>query len=211
MAIIVPPLTLPLGDQCKLSQVRYDIVNRSEVTGAAQARIFGFPRWKMTLLCNEVCTLDEGAIWESVILKLRGGINHLQGWDYFKQLPLGTIRSGAVTVKTTVAAGVSTGIVLAAGAANAGKTFNQGDWLQFGAGLGTSQLVKIVDPATANGAGDVTVNIEPPTRIQFASATVVTINRASTYFKATSIPEWSYNYGGQAQEGFALDLLEQWF
>ena len=208
MAIIVAPLNLSLGDQCKISQRRYDTVTRSEVTGAAQARIYGFPRWKMTLICNEILTLDEGALWESIILKLRGGINHLQVFDYFKQLPLGTFRDPC-TVKNSVAAGVST-IVLAGGAGNANKTLAQGDWVQLGSSLGAQQLVKVVDPASANGSGDITINIEPPTRIAFSAGASVTLQRATTFYKAVSTPEWEYNYGGQAQQGFALDLLEQW-
>lgn len=208
MGIIVAPSNLSLGDQCKISQRRYETITRSDVTGAAQARIYGFPRWKLTIICNELLTLDEGALWESIILKLRGGVNHLQAYDYFKQLPMGTFRDPC-TVKNTVAAGV-TSIVLAGGAGNAGKTLNMGDWVQLGSGLGTQQLVKVVDPATANGSGDITINIEPQTRIGFTAGTSVTLTRATTFYKATSIPEWAYNHGGQAQEGFALDLLEQW-
>lgn len=210
MAIIVSPTNLAMGDQCKISQRRYDAANTSDVTGSSQARIYGLPRWKMTLVCNEICSLDEGALWESIILKLRGRINHLQCFDYMKPLPRGTIQSGVVTVKTAIAKGDTT-FVLAAGAGNAGKTFERADWLQFASGLGTSQLFKTVDPATANGLGDITINVEPPSRLAFAAGTVVTYIRPVTYYKGVSVPEWSYNYGGQTQEGFALDLLEQWF
>lgn len=208
MAIIVAPTTLSMGDQCKLSQRRYDVLNRSDVTGSAQARIYGFPRWKMTLICNEVLTLAEGALWESIILKLRGGINHLQVFDYFKQLPQGTFRDTA-TLASGVAAGVST-ITLAGGAPNAGKTLLMGDWVQIGSGLGSQQLVKVVDDAVANGTGGISINIEPPTRLAFATGAPILLQRATTFYKAVSVPEWAYNYGGQAQEGFALDLLEQW-
>ena len=88
-------------------------------------------------------------------------------------------------------------------------TLLAGDWLQLGSGLGTSQLVKVVADAQAGTNSRMTVQVEPPLRIQFASTTAVTWDRPLAYYKQIGAPQWSYRPGMVAKQGgFALDLLE---
>lgn len=90
-------------------------------------------------------------------------------------------------------------------------TLLTGDWLQIGAGVGTSQLVKAVADATAAIDGTMTVTFEPPLRIAFSGGAAVAWDKPVAYYKQTSAPSWSYRIGRtRKQGGFALDLLESW-
>ena len=372
----------------EISQARYDLTESSDSTGAEATRLLAPPRWRVSAQPEANMTLADAAWWESLVLRLRGRVNHLAVHDPLRPLPRGTLR-GVPTLGSTAAAGaatltlagclqgnyllnaisfnaaswVKTGVTLGNGQANyydasdgsvtadafledvpsgnhnvaqtaavpaavssftlsvearavnrtdlllqlreatggtsaaaafdlatgtagsvlsganmtgasaaivalgdgwyrcsltctkanaatsltayiiaspdgsttvysgAGNhafalwgamlkpqsfavpyvrpTLLNGDWLQAGTGVGTSQLVKCVQDATADDLGVMTVTVEPPLRIEYAGGTVVTLDRPVAYYKQTSEPRWAYR-GGRLVTGFALDLLESW-
>lgn len=228
-------VTLPAGlrgvfAEVGYSQIRYDMTESSDSTGHQAARVLAPPRWRVTLRSHEGLTLTEGGQLEAVLVKLRGRVNHLQLSDPVRSVPEGSMRGTPRIAGAAALPAGSTSVTLNCTAAG---TLSAGDWMQFGTGLGTSQLVKVVEPCTSspaaevafswtnggaftwtNGgsfswvdAGTVTVTFEPPTRMAFAADTAVTLEQPVGYFKQTSDSQWRYR-PGRLQGGFALDLLE---
>lgn len=209
MAVITWPATLAMPAECIISQARYDMAESSDASGHRADRLFGPPRWRMALRSADAFTLAQAGVYEALLLQLRGSVNHLAMFDPVRQAPQGTLR-GTLTLDGSHAAG-AVAVNLAGGAGEAGKTLVPGDWLQIGAGLGTSQLVKVVVGGTADSSGDIAVTVEPPLRITFANSTAVAWDKPLGYYKQVSAPQWSYRPGLRyKQSGFALDLLEAW-
>jgi hypothetical protein len=236
MAIITIPAAVAasVGGQT-YGQLRHDMEERSEQSGATAARLWAPPQWTMSITSKRGCTLAEAGAWEAMILKLRGRINHLALYDFLRQAPQGTMRgTPRLTVAAPLAAGSSSATL-----ENMIGTLKAGDWLQFGSGLG-SHLVKVsadVDSsvtvsasaswttttpsaanwttsgaaaATWNTAGSAVVEFEPPTRTEIAAQTAVTWDKPVGHYKlATERNTWNAAANGPAVEGFALDLVEQ--
>jgi hypothetical protein len=233
MAIVTMPTDLMIGS-CSIGQVRYDMAEVSDTTGAVAVRTYGPPRWQLSIGGCTGMTLAEAAKWEVLVLQLRGRVNTLAAFDPVRVAPAGTLR-GSPVLDAPVAAG-ATSMVLT----NAVGTLKRGDWLQVGAGLGTSQVVKVMADAASTvlapgvgnwvnnvGAaatwvnnvsaaatwsigGKVTVTFEAPLRYAFGVGSAVQWDRPIGYYKVTTAaPSWSYRAGSAAaQENFALDLLE---
>lgn len=206
MAIITLPTDLRIAE-AGFGQARYDMAEMSDATGHAAARLFGPPRWRASLRSHKAIAIEEASIWEAMLLQLRGGVNHLALHDRHRPAPLGTMR-GTLTLSGAHSAG-AVAVAVTGGAGQASKTLTIGDWLQIGAGIGTSQLVKLMANATANGSGVISLTVEPPLRIAFSGGTAVTWDKPVAYYKQISEPSWSYT-SRQAAGGFALDLLESW-
>jgi hypothetical protein len=187
-------------------QRRYDAFNESVPSGNVTTRLFGVPRWTLSLNSPEVLTESQAVVWRELLLALRGRVNYLKAWNPVQTVPRGTMR-GTMTLSSTAAAG-ATSIVITAGAGQASTTLLSGSPLTIGTGIGTSQLVHTIGNATANGSGVITVTVEPPLRQQFVSTTAVTWDKAFTYFKQTGNAARWIHYDSQLQKDFAIDLLE---
>lgn len=209
MAVLTWPASLAMPAECSISQARYDMAESSDATGHRADRLFGPPRWRMSLRSADAFTLAQAGVYEALLLQLRGSVNHLAMFDPVRQAPQGTLRGTLALVGSHAAGAVVLNI--AGGAGEAGKTLAPGDWLQVGTGLGTSQLVKVVIGGTADGSGDISVTVEPPLRTSFSTSTAVAWDKPVAYYKQLSTPQWSYRPGLRyKQSGFALDLLEAW-
>lgn len=206
MSVIALPPLLGIGG-CSIGQARYDQLENSDATGHHSVILFGPPRWILTLSAPAHLPISEASLWESLLLKLRGGANHLSAWDPIRRHPEGTMR-GSMILNGAHSAGASSLSIVASGQTN--KTLLAGDWLQIATGVGTSQLVKVVDNATSDGsAGVIGVNIEPSLRIAFSNGTVVNWDKSLGYYRMMSAPNWAYGYG-RTQNGFTAELLESW-
>ncbi len=201
MSVITMPLDLPIGS-FSLEQRSYDMVESSDATGSEAVRLFGPPRWSVAMGSMKDMDLAQASIWEVLCLQLRRGSNHLGVWDPVRVAPRGTMR-GLLTLLAAPAAGATS--MQLAGAAG---TLLAGDWLQIGTGVGSSQLVKVVQNVTA-AAGVATVVFEPALRIAFSIGATVTWDRPVFYARPVGSPaSWSYQAGNMLQDGFSLDLLE---
>lgn len=92
-------------------------------------------------------------------------------------------------------------------------TLYQGDWLQVGTGVGSSQLFMVMDDMSFNELGVGTVNVEPPSRLTVSSSTVVTWNKPVAYYKRVGGDSfgWHAKAGSLLEGGFMMnDLVEQW-
>jgi hypothetical protein len=209
MSIITWPSNLVPGAITGWGQRRYDLTYESDITGARQDILLGPPRWVLSVQQPEVLNLEDAGEWHALLVKLRGRVNHLLAWDFGRPVPLGSMR-GTMALGAQANSG-ATQLQIITNATQASKTLLPGDKLQLGTGLGTSQLVMVVDTATANGSGAITVNIEPALRMVFPVSTAVTWDKASAYFKVeTASNSWRYGVGGLFASGVTLDLIEVW-
>lgn len=203
------PAGLSVGD-FGVAQQRHDLTEMSDSTGATATRLLGPPRWRLSMSAPQGgLSQAQAALWQTMLLQLRGGVNHLAAWDIVANAPRGTMR-GTLTLNGATTAGQSAAISITGGVGQAATTLLAGDWLQVGAGL-TGQLVKVVVDATANGSGVISVTVEPPLRTAYSGGTAVTWDKALGHFKMLSAaPGWTYNPGNNLLQGFSIDLLEQW-
>lgn len=211
MAVLDLSPLLWTGAGSGFGQVRYDLLARSDTSGTDQARLYGPPRWVMSLVQPALLTPEAGRAWQSLVVGLRGRGNHLKAWDVGRPQPLGTYRGSGVTLSSTVTAG-DVSITLTGGVGLAARTLLAGDKFQIGTGVGTSQLVMVMADAVADGSGQITVQVEPPLRLGFTSGTAVTLQRPCAYFKQQATTgTWTYEQAAVPLiTGMALDLLENW-
>jgi hypothetical protein len=208
MAIITMPTNIKCAQDCRIEQVHFDAVSASDVTGSSQARTYGAPHWALSLTQPGALTDAEAGVWKAMLLSLRGSVNYLHAFDPNRRKPFGTLR-GSLTLAASAVYG-DAAIILTGGAGQSGATLAAGDWLQIGAGLGTSQLVNVTSNATANAGGVISVLIESPLRMGFASGSVVTWDHARAYFRRPpGRVGWS-PYAGRYTQGLATDLMESW-
>lgn len=204
MSIVAMPATLFVGRQT-FGQRRYDMMEQSDPTGAQAARLFGPPRWSMLISSPPKMSLLNGGIWESMLSQLRGSVNVLSAWDLNKPAPLGTAR-GSPTLSANATAGASS---ISVTGFTASGTLKQGDWLQVGAGLGTSQLVKVTADITLNGSGAGTVSIEPPIRKQINSGSAVAWDKSLGYYRMEGRGfSWDAIPGDLAVTGYECSFVE---
>ena len=202
MTILTIDPTLFIGS-FTMEQIVYDMVESSDATGAEAVRLFGPPRWKVSIGSGEIMNLAQGATWEAMQLQLKRGVNALAVYDPVRVAPQGTLRGNPVVGSAGVAAGVNTMPV-----SNMNGTLAVGDWLQVGTGIGTSQLLKVVQAATpVSGAASVT--FEPALRYAFLANTPITWDHPVFYARSVGkSTRWDYQAGNLLQSGFALSLLE---
>lgn len=233
MAVITLPTSFrPVG--FSFGQKRYDTIERSDSTGSEAARLLAPPRWTCGVQSSDNMTLTEAGQWEAWCLKLRGGVNVAAIYDPVRQSPEGTMR-GSPRLNTAISAGATSMTLIGGNALTATpQTIKAGDHLQISTGVGTSQLVKIVDDATGTGAGatanwtdglgnaatwsgsavwhdpgTITVTFEPPTRIAFAVDAAVTWDKPLAYYRMQGYPKWQYSQRAYRREGgFAADFVE---
>lgn len=212
MSIITLPAALRIGAGGGMGQARFDLLTQSEGSGTQQVRLLAPPRWTLRLVQPDNLLQADAATWQSLVLRLRGRVNHLAAWDTSKPAPRGTMR-GSMTLAATAAAG-ATSLSVTAGAGQAATTLLAGDWLQVGTGLGTSQLVMVTADALADGSGVIALTVEPPLRQGYASTTAVAWDRPLAYYRQqTDATTWSMAPGGlfgPLVSGLSLDLLEAW-
>lgn len=201
------------ADGVKWGQQRYDIATASDGTGNGQDRLGGPPRWRLSIAAPAGLEIDDALLWETLLLQLRGRVNHLSAWDPKRPAPRGTAR-GTMTLNGAHALGATTLNIIVTGTGQVGNTLLPGDPLQVGTGLGTSQLVRVVVGGTfANTAGNstVSVTVEAPLRTAFSGGATVTWDKALAYFKTMGegLVLWTY-HNRLIEQGFALDLIERW-
>jgi hypothetical protein len=207
MAVISLPTDLKVG-VFDLALPDYTLRSISEPTGSVQSRLLSPPRLMLHMGSADPLSLADGAPWEVLVFQLRGGVNHLACHDIGKPAPRGTMR-GTMTLSSSASAG-ATSLVITAGVGQASTTLLRGDWLQVGTpGPTTSQLVKVMADATANGSGVITVTIEPPLRMAYSSSAAVAWDKPLAYFKRIDTASWSH-MPGLLQRGFAVNALENW-
>ncbi len=217
-------------------QQRYDLVSAADVSGATQVRPMGPPRWVVSMRAPRNMTAAEAALWRTYLLRGRGRVNHYAIHNIAQPAPRGTAR-GTMFLKVAVAAGATTATITGAGISG---TLLSADALQFGTGVGTSQLVHVVQDATSSPAspgtvvwtntaaqtvvwtnsaaqtvtwtrtGTINITFEPPARYSFPAGTVVTWDKPVAYFKSTADAMGWNYYNASIQRDLTFDGIEDW-
>lgn len=206
MSIITFPTGIYFG-AFAIAQKRFDIKEMSDTTGDARERLIAPPRWRLRIApASSGVSYTQAGLWKTMLLQLRGGINHLAAYDVAQPRPAGNLTGTVTTVGTTAAGATSMSIT----GGNVNGTLKAGDWLQLGSGL-TSQLVAVSVNVTLDGAGAGTVSFEPPLRTAYAGGTAVVWDKPVAHYKMlTDAPEWGYVPGAFLLGGFSCDFMEQW-
>ena len=208
MAVITMPNTLRCGRGCRIEQATFDVPSASDVTGSSQVRPYGVPHWTLSLVSPDTLPDLDAGIWKAMLLTLRGSVNYLHAFDPSRPQPLGSYRGAPMLASAAVYG--DTLLLLDAGAGQGGGTLVPGDWLQIGTGLGTSQLILVTAPATANSAGQIAIAFEAPLRLGFAAGTAVTWSYARGHFRrGPARAGWSPSSPGMTQS-LGVDLIEAW-
>ena len=183
--------------------IDFNYTEKSDSNGDEAERLGGPPRWACQLVSLENMSISEAGRWQSIQMKLRGAVNHLSVYDPVRTYPEGTMR-GSPVLASTVNAGDTTAVLTASG------TLKAGDLLQIGSGVGTSQLISVVDDAAPSGPS-ITINFEAPARYTFTAGTAVVWDHPRFYAKRRGGPPgWSYAKGYRGAGNFRFELMESW-
>ena len=208
-AVVTLSSGILFGPNCGMGELRHDGSDVADSTGDVQVRLYGHPRWTLSLVSPSRLRNAEAAKWRSLVLSLKGRINVLAAGDVVQTVPRGTMR-GSITLRSSHAAGAET-LLLTAGSGQAATTILAGDFLQVSTGYGTSQLVCATADATANGSGQIDVPIAHPLRDAYASGIAVAWDHPLGYFRMMQERNsWLYSGTGLHQSGYSIDLVEQW-
>lgn len=203
MSVITFPTTLTVRSM-RWEQQRNDTEYRS-VFGA-QAIEVSAPLWAVSLVGKQTEDSNAGE-FKALLLSLKGRVNQLELWDQMRPAPIGSMR-GAMTFNAGAAVGDITLAIVAAG--QAAKTLLKGDLLGFGTGI-TQQVVMVMADATSDGAGIISVTVQPPLRNAFLAAAAIIWDKPKALFRQSgSNMRNGWDYSEMLTAGFNLDLLEDW-
>lgn len=206
MSIITLPPNLPVKRQ-DFGIQSFDLSFSSGDTGSTQVAVLAPPRRTCALVSQErIPVMAEAAMWRALAHALRGRVNVLAVHDVLQPAPRGTARGNW----TAVAAGAgASALSIQLGAAQAGKTLLQGDWVGVNQGSIHRQLLHVQADAVANATGLITVQFEPVLRIPVAAGSIVVWDRPTCLMRRTdSKSTWSSE--SRSQGGFSFDLVESW-
>lgn len=206
--IALPESVASTAGGFSVKQMTYEFEDVSDTTGASSSRILGPARWGLSMRGMDDMSPEQSDEWVSLMLRLRGTVNRLAAWDISRPVPLGTMR-GTLELSAACSIGDNS-LSISGGLGQAGTTLRTGDWLQIGTGMGTSQLIKVNQTATANGSGIITINLDPAMRYAFSIGTPVTWNKPVAYYKKQSPTSYDAVAGSLNYSGHSVDLLEQW-
>lgn len=174
--------------------------NDSPLSGATQTISLPGAKWGWSLDFGDHVDARREAL-EAFLLRLSGREHRVQLWDLKRPRPRGTCNLSGVTVSAAVAQFAQTVPLAGCGA---GRTLLAGDWI----GLGTGQVVRVVQTATADGAGNMTVEFRHMLRTAVASGSAVTLDRPSALYIRTEANLAAPRVPGRVQPGMSVDFVE---
>lgn len=184
---ITYPLSLPSTAirAIRLTAVDVVAVGSSPFTLTDQVQQHSGQRWEADIELPPMVRADAEA-WITFLLSLKGRYGTFLLRDTVSGTPRGAW-AGSPLVKGAHSAGASS--VTLDGLTPA-TTVKAGDYLQFGSGT-SSRLHKVLADATADGAGEVSLDLWPSLRESLAdNAAVVTSNAVGTFRLASNARSW---------------------
>lgn len=151
------------------------LISTSPLSGATQTVELPGARWVIAMTLTPAASHADQATREALLSEIAGQANRVALWHMARPTPQGTM-AGSPTLSATAAAGATSLSI----ATTAGATLLAGDMGKVG-----SQLVQVVEPATADGSGAMTANIRPALRAQVASGSAFVWNRPTGLFLLT--------------------------
>ena len=174
--------------------------NDSPLSGYSQTVSMPGAKWGWVLEFGHHDDARREAI-EAFLLRLSGRQHRISLWDLKRPRPRGTCNLGGVTLQASAAQFAETLQLTGCGA---GRTLLAGDWI----GLATGQVVRTVADATANGAGQMTVEVRHMLRTAAAAGSAVTLDRPSALYVRTDSNLAMPRQPGRAQPEFTVEFVE---
>jgi len=175
------------------------IMFSSQFTGHTQTAEAPGARWSATYTMTPHENADRAYI-EGWLNRVRGAAGRVTLWHPARPLPLGTLQANTTTSATAAYGATSISIN-----ATTGLTLLAGDMINVALANSTTQLVQVVQDATAV-TNLMTVAFTPPLRWSVASAAAVTVIRPTASFMLTESP--SIPYAPVVSPGFSLQFVE---
>lgn len=158
-------------------------------------------RWVATFAYQDMSNLVSPE-YEAFIAKLRGMANRFTAYNFFRSVPLGTLR-GTLTVNGAFARGVST-VSITGGAGQASKTLLPGDFISI-----NGELKIVRDLMTTNGSGIGSVTFDPGMRNAVVGGESVVWDRPTATFMLTdNVTQWQYET--TALRNLQFTAVEAW-
>lgn len=171
---------------------------QSPLSGAMQTVEMPGARWKMSFMLENLAEADS-ALLQAFMVKLRGRAGRFTLHNFARAEPRGTQR-GTPLVKGAA----QTGNTLIIDACTVGATLLAGDFFAV-----NGELKMVVADATANGAGEMTLTLEPPLRASPADNAAITLTQpTATFMLAADEAKWNTQPGKFST--FAVDAIEAW-
>jgi hypothetical protein len=177
------PLTMPTSPgfvQSSFAIRRAVAVAQSPFTGQSQSYEHPMALWVAQVQLPPMKRATAAA-WQAFLLKLHGRSGTFLLGDPDAKVPRGAISLSA-TPTLNAAANAGDYQVELTGVGTSIVAFRAGDYIQLGSAA-TARLYMIVDDATSDGSGVVTVTIEPSIRVTVASGGAVVYQSAKTVFR----------------------------
>ena len=200
------PLTLPASPAFRSSRwtlKRVTAVSESPFTGQQQVYDYGYALWTVTLTLPPMLRPDA-ANWEAFMMKLHGRVGTFLLYDPDAKTPQGGVNTSA-TLNGAVSVGDYT-ISIDTNNANMTNVFKAGDYIQIGTAA-SAKLYMIVDNANSNGAGEATVNIEPPIKVAASDGAAVNYTSAVGVFRMDS-PDLGWDTNEVSRYGITFSCTE---
>jgi hypothetical protein len=179
-------------------------VTTSSLSGYTQVRATPGSRWSVSLDMPQQA-YDARRQLKGYIDRLNSREHLVAMWDPALPLPAGTIATAGVVVGANAAQFAGALVLHNCGA---GATLLAGSWV----GVGGMRLAVGAD-ATANGAGQMTVEIRPALRVAVAAGAAVTLASPSStmmlQLQGNETPHVPWGPSGMCP-AFTLDLVERW-
>jgi hypothetical protein len=169
------PTMYVVQQQFRLQRIDYSAPEASGRIGGVQA---GFPLWSAVYTLGRMPE-DNSDEWEAFEDGLRGATRRFVAFDLKRLYPklypdgfgdFGAFTGAAASWSSTINADGDCELTLGLGAAAAGLVLSKRDGIDFRysatetaiAGLAWRAFVRVVEGATADGSGNITVTVEPP-------------------------------------------------
>jgi hypothetical protein len=137
---------------------------------------------------------------EAFVMRLRGRENRVRLWDMKNPRPVGNTNTVGITVAAPVAAFSNTMQLQGIGA---GRQLKAGDWFAT-----TTQLHRVVEDATADGGGIISVNFEHATRYAISTGTAITFEKPTALYTLAASQIELPRVAGLAAAPFSLEFVE---
>lgn len=136
---------------------------------------------------------DDAAPWIAFIKALRGGANTCLVGDPHRRSPLGSAATAPGSPLVAGASQTGTSLAIDGCPANATGYLLAGDWIQLGTGS-DSRIYMVMEDASTNGSGAVTLTISPSLRASPADNAAVTVSNTVCACRLLNPNvEWSVN------------------
>jgi len=170
----------------------------SPLSNAVQTVEMPGARWQMSFVMENLTEVDAAAM-QAFLVKLRGRAGRFYLYNFARSTPRGSI-SGTPLVK-----GASqTGGTLVIDGCTVGSTLLAGDFIGV-----NGELKMVVADATADGAGEMNLTIEPPLRSSPADNAAITTDRPTATFMLSG-DELKWNTQPGKFSSFPIDCIEAW-